>query len=167
MSFKNPGGLLSFKGQIIVFIMQSYKNKEWMEEQYIKLGKTTYDIGRELGIAKTSVTNWLHKLGIPVRPRGMRGNGKGPRWTGGVMVQNGYIHLYKPNHPNAHPDGYIMEHRFIMEQHLGRYLKRDELVHHKDEDILNNYIGNLEIMTKSEHTKNHHESRRVMLYKNP
>ena len=47
------------------------------------------------------------------------------------------------------------EHRYIMEQHLGRQLARDEVVHHKDGDKSNNEIENLELMSLSEHARQH------------
>lgn len=65
-----------------------------------------------------------------------------------------------------HPDGYIMlydsvskkgilEHRYVMEQFLGRKLKTNETVHHKDHDKTNNDISNLEILDVAEHSKLH------------
>ena len=135
--------------------MELYKNKDWLENQYLTLEKSTYQIAGELKIGKSTIGRWLNKLGIQARSVGSRKMEKSPRWRGGVKLKNGYIHLYKPNYPNAAEDGYIREHRFIMEQHLGRYLNRDEIVHHKDGDSLNNYIGNLEVMTNSEHMKIH------------
>ena len=47
------------------------------------------------------------------------------------------------------------EHRYIMEQYLGRELTRSEVVHHKDGDKANNDIENLELTTLSEHTRRH------------
>lgn len=47
------------------------------------------------------------------------------------------------------------EHRYIMEQHIGRKLSRNEVVHHKNGDKRDNRIENLEIMSLSEHAKNH------------
>ena len=49
----------------------------------------------------------------------------------------------------------IDEHRFIMEKHLGRKLKRNEVVHHIDGNKRNNNINNLKLMTLSEHSKMH------------
>jgi hypothetical protein len=47
------------------------------------------------------------------------------------------------------------EHRFVMEQKLGRKLSSLEIVHHKDENIKNNHPDNLEIMTRAEHARHH------------
>lgn len=66
-----------------------------------------------------------------------------------------YRMIYKPEHPLATKKGYVREHRLIMEKHLKRYLTKEEVVHHIDEDILNNNIDNLELLSGSEHRKKH------------
>lgn len=49
------------------------------------------------------------------------------------------------------------EHRLVMSEMLGRELKKEEEVHHKDHDKKNNDPSNLKILTKSEHGKLHRE----------
>lgn len=45
--------------------------------------------------------------------------------------------------------------RYLMEIHLGRYLKISEDVHHIDNDVTNNALENFEIVNKRLHVSNH------------
>ena len=45
--------------------------------------------------------------------------------------------------------------RFLMEKYVGRPLLLNEDVHHKDGDVTNNNINNLEIVKHGEHQKFH------------
>lgn len=47
----------------------------------------------------------------------------------------------------------ILEHRYMMEQHVKRPLKSTELVHHKNGEKLDNSLENLELMSQAEHNK--------------
>lgn len=51
--------------------------------------------------------------------------------------------------------GYCYEHRIVMEQILGRKLKRHEHVHHKNHDGLDNRPENLELIAAGEHSRQH------------
>jgi len=78
-------------------------------------------------------------------------------WKGGRRVsKGGYILLSRPKHPHAQSHGYILEHRLVMEAHLGRYLHPKEVVHHINEDKQDNRIENLELVrSQSEHMRHH------------
>lgn len=68
---------------------------------------------------------------------------KSPHWKGGTTVNDGYILTVCKDHPKADKDGYVLEHRLVMEEKLGRYLTDEEIVHHRDENRANNDISNL------------------------
>jgi hypothetical protein len=51
--------------------------------------------------------------------------------------------------------GWRFEHRVIMEQHLGRPLDRNEIVHHKNENTLDNRVENLAVMMPADHSRHH------------
>ena len=49
-----------------------------------------------------------------------------------------------------------------MEAHMGRKLKRGEVVHHIDYDKTNNSVENLQVMTRVEHARLHgQEDRKI------
>ena len=75
-----------------------------------------------------------------------------------------YIAIYFPEHPKANKEGYIMEHDLVMECVIGRHLKNDEVVHHKNHKRDDNRVQNLQLMTFKEHAGHHmrerHQKRR-------
>lgn len=78
-----------------------------------------------------------------------------PNWKGGRIINpRGYSMIRVPDHPKQN-NGYVFEHRLIMEKHLGRYLESNEIIHHVDGNIINNKLENLEVMSQSEHMKLH------------
>lgn len=91
-----------------------------------------------------------------------KGQLKKPSKFGGHRKKrsDGYIAVYVPNHPNCSADGYVMEHILVMENHIGRYLEKDEVVHHKNKIRDDNRIENLELLTFKEHAKLHLQERR-------
>ncbi len=79
-----------------------------------------------------------------------------PAYNGGKYICNGYYVIFKPEHPNRDVKNMILEHRFVMELKIGRYLNKGEVVHHIDKNTLNNHPDNLMLFkNQSEHTKHH------------
>lgn len=73
---------------------------------------------------------------------------KHPNWKGGRRLdERGYVRIQQGFKKEAY------EHRLVMEDFLGRQLERDEVVHHKDGNKSNNSLENLEVLSRSEHTR--------------
>lgn len=84
---------------------------------------------------------------------------RGTRWKGGRVNRQGYIYVYLPEHPNSSKTGYVAEHRLIVEKKIGRYLTKQEIIHHINGIKNDNRIENLFKMNRSEHNKIHNKIR--------
>ena len=74
--------------------------------------------------------------------------------------------IHSPLHPNKDNNGYLFEHRLVMEKHFGRYLTKIEVVHHKNKIRDDNRRCNLKLFkNRGEHKKFHLKQTRDKIMK--
>ena len=132
---------------------KEYKDRDWIYDKYVVQKMTSGKVGKLCNVSGQTIRRWLRLYGLDVT---RKGRGKcGPAhhcWSGGVIkTSGGYIQVYSPTHPCASSKGYVLEHRLEMEEHIGRILEPDEIVHHIDGDKINNDISNLEMVDRRAH----------------
>ena len=74
-----------------------------------------------------------------------------PAWKGGIKKDQGYVYVMKKNHPKRNKAGYVKRANLIMEKMIGRMLKKDEMVHHRDGNRANDNPENLRLMKRRPH----------------
>jgi hypothetical protein len=79
-------------------------------------------------------------------------------WRGGRTERYGYVRIWAPEHPFKNQRGYVLEHRLVMEKHLGRFLKKGEVVHHINGIRNDNRIENLQLFPSNYAHAKHHRS---------
>jgi len=125
-------------------------DKEWLKEQYLKKFLTIKEIANLIGCNYYMVRYYLKKFSIPIRKSYYDRSGpNNPKWKGGKMLIGGYWYILSPKHPFKTKMGYVCEHRLVMEKHLGRYLLKKEVIHHKNGIPTDNKIKNLELITST------------------
>ena len=133
---------------------KNYQDKSWLHKKYLIEELTISEIAQTCGVNITTISRWAARFEIrEVRPyEADRSGPNNPYWKGGKYKdsQSGCIMVYLPEHPHANKKGYLPEHRLTMEQFLGRELKPNEAVRHKNKLRDDNSIKNLELVVLGE-----------------
>lgn len=131
---------------------------EFIRKSHWEDNKSLRDIAKELVRSYWWIIHFTRRNKITVKTKSQslkdKYGGHCPNWRGGTY-RHFYWMVFAPEHPNAGKRGYVAEHRMVMSKILGRPLREDEVVHHKDGNKYNNTPENLQLMSKGGRGKYH------------
>lgn len=135
--------------------------KDFLINLYENQNVSICKIAESLGVTQSAIRRYFKKYDIPFKEtsyaKSVSTSGKRHgNWTGEKhLASSGYYEIYMPEHPKANKRNKVYEHRLVMEQHIGRYLTDDEVVHHINGVKTDNRLENLLLLTNSEHIALH------------
>lgn len=114
-------------------------------------GESANRICKDFECSGDTVRSFLRFMGIEIRSREGR---DGVNWKGGSFLSgDGYKYIWiEKNHQfnsMRTQGGYVLEHRLVMAEDIGRSLTSKETVHHKNGDRLDNFISNLQLRSSN------------------
>ena len=113
---------------------------------FYKKHRSIWKVAKAVGLGTGLVRRHLVEVGLYPQTQ----PGTGSRWQGGEQLTRAGYRLVKlpPDHPYigmVQANGYVLEHRLVMAEYLGRPLYEWESVHHIDGNRQHNEITNLQL----------------------
>ncbi len=133
-------------------------SREQLYEEFVTQGHSRRFLGERYDISPRTISDWLTEYKIRLTPEQHGSRMSGPKNGNFVGYKNnhGYVYIVKRDHPDCSRDGYVMEHRFVVESFIGRFLTRSEQVHHLNYQKADNDLMNLVLFASAkDHTAFH------------
>lgn len=155
-------------------------NKVILEQLYVIERKSIPDVALAVGLTYSKARTAILKAGICLRTRAdgiraashklghqLRGKSRTftPEWKANISAGRLAAAALSAKGFSKKASGYTEItrgenkgrglHVVLMEQHIGRRLNRDEVVHHIDGNPRNNDMSNLQLMTRGDHSRLH------------
>lgn len=150
-----------------IFTPRVTKVKYCSRECYYKMkrirgDRVSWTDEMRLRMSKSHMGKKNPRYGIGVYPKGTklpeRQGENHPNWKGGYSINKEGYKIWE--HERLNKGKKTLDHRLVMEKHLGRKLFSEEIVHHKNHNKLDNRIENLEIVDRATHINMHREDLR-------
>ncbi len=166
---------LGIPGRVHTARIKELNDKEWLRRKYVDEKLSINDIAALIGCSSGAVGSSLVWSGVKLRnvKDALQNKYANGRWGkdasnykgGRSKTSGGHITILSPEHPFATRAGYVMEHRLVMEEYLGRYLEEDWVIHHIDGDKTNNLLLNLMLLPdRAVHSRVHFEANKEIAY---
>jgi hypothetical protein len=153
------------KGRERISLAQRFPIDENLLRELAREGMSTREIAKmipgnpsEECVRERMIDLGIERLAAKARPE------RNAFWRGGLSVDSdGYILVKFPGHPDATKGGYVRQHRLVMEEKIGRRLRRGEVVDHRNGDTSDNRPENLRLFaSNTEHLAETLQGRRKL-----
>lgn len=144
--------------------MSKETKTELIKELYINGKESSLTIAKNFGLAPRTVLYHLGKakctrsqseaaiLAYEQHRLRKQIGSQSPWWKGGKYIRkDGYVAVWRPEHPRQNAGGYALEHILVWEQSHGKSLPEGFIVHHLNGNKSDNRKENLVAIKKKDH----------------